>query len=206
MTDLYLRDLMPIVELQALELRRLMRDKERLNQRIDTLVDELGELRALQQQDQTWREREQDLRSRLQKTLGDLLQRSDLTAAVPARAKDVAAPGMKVVKSEKPGAGEGSKAREPLQPSSSPAARAERAPRPKVTTGGIAADPAAKRTADPSDFERMEIPLFLAEGPRVGFDSKTAGDIRSIHGPSKAGGEAPIKRLLDRIRARNSVR
>ena len=54
--------------------------------------------------------------------------------------------------------------------------------------------------------EHMEIPAFLANGPRVGFDSSTAEDIREIHGPSRAEGEAPIKKLLARIRARNGLR
>jgi len=167
--------LVPIVELQALELKRLMRDKEALNQKIDSLISEIGALRLLQQQDQTLRAREHDLRAKMQKALVDLVslsgQEKDATIVAAAA---VAKPVVEAVAVAKSAAG---------------------AP--------------AKKTTE----ERMEIPAFLAGGPRVGFDRPVAGNIREIHGPGgavirepgQAGGEAPIKRLLTRIRARNGT-
>ncbi len=183
MTDLYLRDLVPIVELQALELKRLMRDKERLNQKVESLISEISALHLLQQQDQTLRAREQDLRAKMQQALVDLVSLSGqekehapiVAAAQPvAKTMVVAKPVVVAVAGAKSTAG---------------------APQQRVTE------------------ERMAIPAFLAGGPRVGFDRPVGGNIREIHGPGgaviqdpgQAGGEAPIKRLLTRIRVRNGT-
>ena len=65
---------------------------------------------------------------------------------------------------------------------------------------------AAGAAEAPAGPERMAIPAFLASGPRVGFDRVAADDIHEIHGPGGAAGEAPIKKLLTRIRARNGTR
>ncbi len=88
MADLHIRDLTPIVEMQAVELKRLMRDKDRLNKRIDTLIEELSRLREAQQQDLGLREREQALRIQMQDTVNDLIQRAvvgpEVIASTPA--------------------------------------------------------------------------------------------------------------------------
>lgn len=80
MTDVYMRDLAPIVEMQALELKRLMRDKDQLNGRIDALIEEISWLREMQQQDQTLREKEQALRLQMQDTVNDLIKRAEARA------------------------------------------------------------------------------------------------------------------------------
>lgn len=193
MTDLYLRDLVPIVEMQALELKRLMRDKEQLSAKIDSLIGEIGSLRALQQQDQNLREREQALRSKMQQTISDLVRRSEgAGAAVKPTAKQVIKP-----------------APVPADPVRAKTAAVVRQDSAKIADESQGAaeqtSPTAVKPAN-RDRERMEIPAFLANGPRVGFDRTTAEDIRNIHGPGLADGEAPIKKLLTRIRARNGAR
>lgn len=74
MSELYLKDLVPIVELQAMELKRLLRDKEQLSRRIDSLIEEIGWLRESQQQDLVLREKETALRLQMQDTVNDLLR------------------------------------------------------------------------------------------------------------------------------------
>ncbi len=57
-------DVNAVVEFQAIELERLLRDNQRLNKRIDYLIEEVGGLRRLQSREHALREREQDLRER----------------------------------------------------------------------------------------------------------------------------------------------
>ena len=64
MTPANTSDLRAVVEFQAIELRRLIKDNERLNRRVDRLIDELAAHRALQGQEMTLRR--EDLASRLQ--------------------------------------------------------------------------------------------------------------------------------------------
>ncbi len=195
MTDLYLRDLVPIVEMQALELRRLMRDKERLSEKIDSLISEIGSLRALQQQDRSLRESEHELRSKMQQTITDLIEWNERTgAAAKAAARPKPTPAQTKPVPAKPAVADN-----PGLPQ--PSGRADGA-----KTAGQRAAVAVTVTPVAQYSEHMEIPAFLANGPRVGFDSSTAEDIREIHGPSRAEGEAPIKKLLARIRARNGLR
>lgn len=53
-----------VVELQATELDRLLRDNQRLNKRVDYLIEEVGGLRKLQSREHELREREHSLRER----------------------------------------------------------------------------------------------------------------------------------------------
>ena len=148
--------------------------------RIGTLISEIGSLRLLQQQDQTLRAREQDLRAKMQQALSDLVRRSGPSKdRVDVSRQTVAA---KITA-------------DPV--TANPVGKA-----------GVAtkSDPVEPREPGSTDGPRMEIPAFLANGPRVGFDRAVADDIREIHGPGGATGEAPIKRLLARIRARNEAR
>ncbi len=57
-------DVNAVVEFQAIELERLLRDNQRLNKRIDYLIEEVGGLRRLQSREQALREREHNLRER----------------------------------------------------------------------------------------------------------------------------------------------
>ncbi|MHA1571413.1 MAG: hypothetical protein ACTSWM_06300, partial [Alphaproteobacteria bacterium] len=155
MADLYLRDLVPIVELQALELKRLMRDKERLHQKVDSLISEIGSLRQLQQQDQALRAREQDLRAKMQQALADLVSRSG-----PKKDDSPIRPVVNVTPDV-------SKQALPGKP----------ADKTNLAIKNAAAEPVKPIT---QERERMEIPAFLASGPRVGFDQAVADDIRVI--------------------------
>ncbi len=73
----------PIVELQALELARLLRDNNRLNQRIDFLIGEIKWLRELQERELVLRESEQAMHRAAQDTIKGLTATSDGKA--PAR-------------------------------------------------------------------------------------------------------------------------
>lgn len=63
-TDLAKVDLEAVVEIQTVELDRLLRDNKRLNRRIDYLIEEVGSLRKLQAREQDLREKEHSLRER----------------------------------------------------------------------------------------------------------------------------------------------
>ncbi len=63
-TDLAKVDLEAVVEIQTVELERLLRDNKRLNRRIDYLIEEVGGLRKLQAREQDLREKEHSLRER----------------------------------------------------------------------------------------------------------------------------------------------
>lgn len=58
------RDLNAVVEFQAVEMDRLLRDNQRLNKRVDYLIEEVGGLRQLQSREHALREREHNLRER----------------------------------------------------------------------------------------------------------------------------------------------
>ena len=62
--DLNDTDLATVVEIQAVELDRLLSDNKRLNRRIDYLIEEVGSLRKLQAREQDLRAKEQSLRER----------------------------------------------------------------------------------------------------------------------------------------------
>ncbi len=71
-----------VIEFQKIELTRLLRENNRLNQRLDRLMDEFGHLRELQQREQVLRQheqglrqQEQDLRQQLQITVDRLTER-----------------------------------------------------------------------------------------------------------------------------------
>ena len=66
-------DLGVIVEFQAIELRRLVKDNERLNKRVDRLIDELAALRDLQRQEINLRREDQQARTRVQESLNAML-------------------------------------------------------------------------------------------------------------------------------------
>lgn len=66
-------DLRVIVEVQAIELRRLVKDNERLNKRVDRLIDELAALRDLQGQEIDLRRDDQQARARAQESLNGIL-------------------------------------------------------------------------------------------------------------------------------------
>ena len=148
-----MRDLSPIVEMQAVELKRLMRDKDRLNRRIDALIEEISWLREMQQQDQSLREKEQALRFQMQETVNDLIQRT----ATPS-GKPVTSPARLSATAKK-------------RPDEAEAT-------PEKTT-------LVRR--DNNDPPPDTIPSFLLAEPT------TAGD-----------GEAPIKKLMTRIKARQA--
>lgn len=63
----------PIVELQALELARLLRDNNRLNQRIDFLIGEIKWLRELQERELVLRESEQAMHRKAQDAIKSLI-------------------------------------------------------------------------------------------------------------------------------------
>ncbi len=73
MSELFLRDLVPIIELQAVELKRLLRDKHRLSRKVESLIEEIGRLRETQQQGLVLREKDQALRMQMQDTVNALL-------------------------------------------------------------------------------------------------------------------------------------
>lgn len=81
MSELFLKDLVPIVELQAIELKRLLRDKERLGRKVESLIREIGQLRETQQQALVVRQKDQALQAQLQDTIATLL--ADSPAPVP---------------------------------------------------------------------------------------------------------------------------
>jgi hypothetical protein len=69
-------DSLPIVvEFQRLELTRLLKENERLNARLDQLMDEIRHLRDMQQREQVLRQQDQSLRRQIQDTLDHLTQR-----------------------------------------------------------------------------------------------------------------------------------
>jgi len=73
-----------VVEFQKMELTRLLRDNERLNARLDQLMDEIRHLRDMQQREQVLRQQEQSLRRQIQDTLDHLANRLALPAPRPA--------------------------------------------------------------------------------------------------------------------------
>ncbi len=82
MSELFLRDLVPIVELQAIELKRLLRDKDRLSRKVESLIREISQLRETQQQALVVRQKDQALQAQLQDTITALLV--DSPALAPA--------------------------------------------------------------------------------------------------------------------------
>lgn len=80
MTGRTSQELELIIELQAIELKRHVRDNQRLNQRVDRLLDEVAGLQQMQRQEQILREKEQALRHQTQKTINDLLGKIALPA------------------------------------------------------------------------------------------------------------------------------
>ena len=72
------RSLPVVVEFQKMELTRLLRENERLNNRIDQLFDEIRHLRDMQQREQVLRQQEQALRRQHQETLDRLTSRPAL--------------------------------------------------------------------------------------------------------------------------------
>jgi hypothetical protein len=64
-----------VVEFQKMELTRLLRDNERLNARLDQLMDEIRHLRDMQQREQVLRQQEQGLRKQIQDTFDQLAGR-----------------------------------------------------------------------------------------------------------------------------------
>jgi len=71
-----------VVEFQKLELTRLLKDNERLNARLDQLMDEIRHLRDMQQREQVLRQQEQALRQQIQDTLDRLTGRLALPSPV----------------------------------------------------------------------------------------------------------------------------
>lgn len=73
-------DALPVVvELQRVELKRLLRENDRLNTRLDQLLDELRHLREMQRREQVLRQQEQALRRQLQ----TLIERTSEQPALP---------------------------------------------------------------------------------------------------------------------------
>ncbi|MCG8690831.1 MAG: hypothetical protein MI806_06450 [Minwuiales bacterium] len=72
----------PIVELQALELARLLRDNNRLNQRIDFLIGEIKWLRELQERELVLRESEQAMHRKAQDAIKSLIADGAATGGV----------------------------------------------------------------------------------------------------------------------------
>ncbi len=66
-------DLAIVVEFQAIELRRLVKDNERLNKRVDRLIDEIGAFRDLQRQEINLRREDQQARTKVQESLNAML-------------------------------------------------------------------------------------------------------------------------------------
>ncbi len=66
-------DLAAVVEFQAIELRRLVKDNERLNKRVDRLIDEIGAFRDLQRQEISLRREDQQARTKVQESLNAML-------------------------------------------------------------------------------------------------------------------------------------
>ncbi len=64
-----------VIEFQKIELTRLLKENDRLNRRLDRLMDEFGHLRELQQREQVLRQQEQGLRQQLQITVDRLTER-----------------------------------------------------------------------------------------------------------------------------------
>lgn len=87
MNKLDREDLDPIVELQALELSRLMRENKRLNQRIDFLIDEITWLRRVQERELSLRESEHAMFREGQETvrllIDDARERQETRPAPP---------------------------------------------------------------------------------------------------------------------------
>lgn len=79
MTELDCEDLAPIVELQAVELKRLLRENERLSRRVDVLISELGQLRELQKRELGLRQGQQDLLLQMQEGTNRLLRLLEAT-------------------------------------------------------------------------------------------------------------------------------
>ncbi len=73
MTPSNTQDLRAILEFQAIELRRLVKDNERLNKRVDRLIEELAAQRELQRQEITARREDQQSRIKVQEALHTLL-------------------------------------------------------------------------------------------------------------------------------------
>lgn len=143
MSELFLRDLVPIVELQALELKRLLRDKDRLSRKVDSLIEEIGWLREMQQQDLGLREQDQALRIQMQDTVNDLI-----------RARAGSMPADLVVQSD-PTA-------QPTPASSSGRARLRDASAAKTTL--VRASGAVSEELFPTKTENVGIPSFLTTG------------------------------------------
>ena len=81
-----------VVEFQKMELTRLLRENERLNSRLDQLMDEIRHLRDMQQREQVLRQQEQGLRRQIQDTLDQLAGRLALPPPRPAPAAELVPP------------------------------------------------------------------------------------------------------------------
>ncbi len=81
-----------VVEFQKMELTRLLRDNERLNARLDQLMDEIRHLRDMQQREQVLRQQEQSLRRQIQDTLDRLAGRLALPPPRPAAGETLTRP------------------------------------------------------------------------------------------------------------------
>ncbi|MFQ5973145.1 MAG: hypothetical protein ACE5Q3_12515 [Alphaproteobacteria bacterium] len=89
MTELDREDLAPIVELQAVELKRLLRENERLSRRVDALISELGQLRELQKRELGLRQGQQDLLLQMQEGTNRLLRLLETTRSESAPPPDL---------------------------------------------------------------------------------------------------------------------
>lgn len=90
MTELARQDLAPIVELQAVELKRLLTENNRLSRRIDAMIGELGALGTLHRRELELRQESQDRLLQMLEAAHELLRRSQ-SARLEERPRPVAA-------------------------------------------------------------------------------------------------------------------
>lgn len=208
------RDLGVVVEFQKVELDRVLRENERLNRRVDELLEELRHLREVQQREQILRQQDQTLRAQAQNILEQLVGRLGLPApsGAPAEEGDRAATPPSTAPSTTPSSArpaEDDRAAAPppagraaTQPASRPAARPTASPEGAETAPGApppgGAAPVAEAPSTPATAATREpaqkTPAWPPPRPPLGTEDAAAlADILREVGESLREPASPVQ-------------